>query len=94
MTRYDFRIFSANALFTILIFAVVAFGAVERWALTVVEVSIFLLALLWVVRGLWRPFPLKGSLLAWPLLAVFLMAVLQVVAGWSVDLYQTAGRSA
>lgn len=93
MTRYRFRTFSANALFAIMVFAVMAFGAVERWALTVVEVAVFLLALTWVLRGLWRPFPLKGSHLAWPLLAILSMAVLQTMTGWSVDLYQTSGEA-
>ena len=93
MTRYRFRTVSANVLFAILVFAVMAFGAVERWALTVVEVSVFLLALAWVLRGLWRPFPLKGSHFAWPILAILLMAVLQSLAGWTVDVYQTSGEA-
>ncbi len=92
MTRHRFRTLSANVLFAVLVFAVMAFGAVERWALTVVGVAVFLLALTWVLRGLWRPFPLKGSHLAWPLLVILLMAILQITAGWSVDLYQTSGE--
>jgi O-antigen ligase len=93
MTRYQFRVHSANVLFAILVFAVMAFGAVERWALTVVEVSILLLALVWVLRRAFRPFPLEGNLFAWPVLAVALMAVSQGLAGWSVAVYQTAGEA-
>ena len=93
MTRYQFRVHSANVLFTILVFAVMAFGAVERWALTFVEVSIMLLALVWVVRRAFRPFPLEGNVFAWPLIGIVLMAVLQSVMGWSAAPYQTSGEA-
>ena len=93
MTRYEFRVRSANVLFAVLVFGVLAFGAVERWALTVVETSIMLLALAWVVRRVFRPFPLVWNVFAWPLLAVALMAVFQSLAGWSVAVYQTDGEA-
>lgn len=93
MTRYQFRVRSANVLFAVLVFGVLAFGAVERWALTVVETSIMLLALAWVVRRAFRPFPIEWNVFAWPLLAVALMAVFQSLAGWSVAVYQTGGEA-
>ena len=93
MTRYQFRARSAGVLFMILVFGVMAFGAVERWALTVVETSILLVALAWVARRIFRPFPLYGNAFAWPLLAVAAMAVVQNLAGWTVDPYQTRGEA-
>jgi len=93
VTAYHFRKLSAVALFSLVGFAVLAFGAVDTWALTTFELGIFLLAAVWVVRtGL-------GSLeLAWsPLYLPWGLAVLwtaaQYVLGLSAGRYRTQAEA-
>ena len=73
MTPYRFRAVTAGILFAILAFAVLALGAVDRWALTVFEIAVFVLSGVWVFwialgksRLVWNPFYLPlGLVTAW-----------------------------
>lgn len=73
MTPYRFRVFSAVALLVLLAFAVMAFGAVDQWALMIFEIGVFLLSVAWAfrlalraARPVWNPFYLPlGLVTAW-----------------------------
>ncbi|MBI3696260.1 MAG: O-antigen ligase family protein [Acidobacteria bacterium] len=89
MTPYRFRLLSAGAVFLLFAFSVLAFGAVDLWALTILEVGVFILAALWTVRLamgrlqlVWSPFYLP-----WAVLALWTLA--QYALGWSVYRYRT-----
>lgn len=89
MTLYRFRLVTAAALFALLAFAVLAFGAVDVWARMVFELGAFVLAAVWIGRLAltksaleWNPFyvPL-GLAVAW--------TAAQYALGLSVDSYRT-----
>ncbi len=90
MTAYRFRSLSAIVIFLLLVFSVLAFGAVDVWALTVLEVGVFALAAIWTLRLaldrrqqlVWNPFYLPWGLLA-------LWTVAQYALGWTVHRYRT-----
>lgn len=93
MTPYRFRLVSAVALLVLLAFMVMAFGAVDQWALTIFEVGVFLLAIAWAfrlalgkARPVWNPFyvPL-GLVTAW--------TGLQYALGLTVYRYRTAAEA-
>jgi len=90
MTSFRSRSLAAGALLALLAFAVLAFGAVEAWALTLFELGVFVLAAVWAfrlawgaARPVWNPFCLPlGLLAAW--------SGLQYLLGLSVYPYRTA----
>lgn len=93
MTPYRFRLLSAAALLVLLAFAVMAFGAVDQWALTILEVGVFLLSAVWAfrlalgaARPVWNPFFL-------PLGLVTMWTGLQYWLGLSVYRYRTAAEA-
>ena len=67
MTQYRFRLWSARTLYVVTAFSVLAFGSVETWALTVIEVAVFLLAILWMIRRMVSPFRLRWNAFVIPL---------------------------
>ena len=93
MTPYRFRLVSAVALLVLLAFMVMAFGAVDQWALTIFEVGVFLLAIAWAfrlalgkARPVWNPFYLPlGLVTAW--------TGLQYALGLTVYRYRTAAEA-
>jgi len=91
MTEYRFRLWSARYLFATAAFSVLAYGTVERWAISTVEILIFLLAAAWAVRWLVSPFRVPGSVYAAPLAIIAGMAALQSWFGWSSYVYETWG---
>lgn len=93
MTAYRFRVLSAGALLFLLAFAVLAFGAVDHWALMVFEIGVFLLAAAWsfrlalgAARPVWNPFLL-------PLGLVTVWTGLQYALGISVYRYRTGAEA-
>jgi O-antigen ligase len=93
MTAYRFRTLSAGALFALLAFLVLAFGGVDLWALTIFEIGVFALAVMWAVRmargslgPVWNPFYLP-----WGLLAAWTGA--QYAFGLSVHRYRTEAQA-
>ncbi len=93
MTAYRFRAVSGVVLFLVLSFAVLALGAVDPWALTVVQLLAFLLAAVWTLRAalgntglVWDPFfaPL-GVVVAW--------SAAQARWGLSIDSYRSAAEA-
>ena len=93
MTPYRFRLVSVIALLALLAFAVLAFGAVDHWALMIFEIGVFLLAAVWAFRlalgaapAVWNPIYLPlGLVTAW--------IGLQYWLGWSVYRYRTAAEA-
>jgi O-antigen ligase len=93
VTPYRFRALSAGALLVLLAFAVMAFGAVDLWALAVFQIGVFLLAALWTfrlalgaARPVWNPFLLPlGLVTAW--------TGLQFAVGLSVYRYRTGAEA-
>ena len=74
-------------------FSVLAFGAVETWALMVTEVTVFLLAVVWLIRRLVSPFAFIWNPLVVPVLLVGAIGCLQYVLNWTATPYQTAGEA-
>ncbi len=92
MTAYRFHTLSAAALFGLLAFAVLAFGAVDTWALTIFEVGVFLLAAAWAVR-----LAVTGRRPVWnwfygPLALLVLWALAQETLALTIARYQTRGQ--
>jgi len=93
MTAYRFHSLSAAALFGLLAFAVLAFGGVDTWALTIFEVGVFLLAAIWAVR-----LAVTGRRPAWnpfyaPLALLVLWALAQETLALTIARYQTRGQA-
>ena len=93
MTRYRFRSWSARILFAVMAFSVLAFGAVETWALVVTEVTVLSLAVVWMIRRLVSPFAFIWNPLVVPAALVGAIACLQYVLNWTATPYQTAGEA-
>ena len=93
MTRYRFRSWSARILFAVMAFSVLAFGAVETWALMVTEVAVFSLVVVWMVRRLVTAFPFIWNPLLIPVALVAAVACLQHGLNWTSTPYQTAGEA-
>lgn len=93
MTPYRFRVVSAVSLLVLLAFAVMAFGAVDQWALMIFEIGVFLLSVVWAfrlalgaARPVWNPFYLPlGLVTAW--------TGLQYWLGLTVYRYRTAAEA-
>ncbi len=93
MTPYRFRLVSAVALLVLLAFAVMAFGAVDQWALMIFEIGVSLLSVAWAfrlalgaARPVWNPFYLPwGLVTAW--------TGLQYGLGLTVYRYRTAAEA-
>jgi O-antigen ligase len=65
----------------------IPYGTVDAWSEALFECAVFFLTLLWIVQGLvegsWRVGNLR---LLWPLFALVLLAAVQSVSWWKVDL--------
>jgi O-antigen ligase len=93
MTAYSFRVFSAIALFVLIAFAVLAFGAVDLWAQVIFETGVFLLSAVWIVRmGLGRARLVWNPIWApWGVAALWTW--LQFGLGLSVNRYRTEAEA-
>jgi O-antigen ligase len=87
LTLYQFRDLSGWWLFAILSFSILAFGTVETWAEMVVEVSTFLLALVWIGWTLKRRDQLVSHWLLLVPLLVVLTASTQLVLDIAASRY-------
>jgi len=71
-------------------FSVLAYGTVEVWSASVLEVGAAALLLLWGILMFRTPEPdLRRNALVWPLAAFLLLGLAQLVFGWSVYPYLT-----
>lgn len=93
MTPYRFRVLSTAALFALLAFAVLAFGAVDTWALTILAVGSFALAAAWAVRLALHPAPVVWNPFLLPLAIPALWTAAQQALGWSVFPYRTSAEA-
>lgn len=89
MTAYRFRALSGVAVFVLVAFAVLAFGGVDTWALTIFELGIFVLAAVWAVRVARGSLALGWSPLYLPWGVVALWTAVQYALGLSVHRYRT-----
>lgn len=89
MTAYRFRAALATALFALLVFSVLAFGAVETWTLTVLEVGVFLLAAVCLLRIAAGPLRPVWNPLYVPWGAIVVWTAVQWLGGLSVYRYRT-----
>jgi putative inorganic carbon (HCO3(-)) transporter len=90
MNAYQFRVFGAGAVMALLAFAVLAFGAVDLWALVTFEVAVFVVAAVFVVRIVQGALPLVWNPFYVPLGVAILWTAAQSRLGLSVYPYQTA----
>lgn len=93
MTAYQFRLLTAGALFALLVFAVMAFGAVDTWALAIFELGVFTLTAACVLR-----LALTGQKPVWnrfyiPLAFLIVWTTGQWALGWSVNVHQTGAEA-
>ena len=75
---------TSAALGAILLFAVLAFGATERWALAIFQIAVFVLA---ACRMMVRPVIPRP---AWPLVGIVAWGLIQLGAGWTVYPFATS----
>lgn len=92
LTGYQIRLYSAYCLFAIMAFSVLAFGGVERSARSVIEISVFALAMAWTVRRVISPFPLVWSWFVVPVAVAALIALAQFLSGETASRYVTLGH--
>ncbi len=89
MTLYRFRVLLAGGIFVLLVFAVLAFGAVDTWALSILELGAFALAAFMAIQMIfagWRPV-WNGIYIPWAVVALW--TGLQAFLGLSVYVYRT-----
>jgi len=75
---------------TLVVFAVLAHGAVEDWALGILTTGAALLLVFWAVAIEREGFELRNNPLLWPLGGLLLLAVLQQMLGHTVYEHATA----
>jgi len=93
MTPYRSRAVSAVALLVLLAFAVMAFGAVDQWALMIFEIGVFLLSVVWAFRLALRTAQPVWNPIYLPLGLVTVWTGLQYWLGVSVYGYRTAAEA-
>lgn len=77
-------------LFCIFAFSVLAFGAVEVWAISVVEIGAAILLIAWACIAFRRPgFQIEWNPLMWPLLGLVALGLLQLLIHTTVYPYFT-----
>ena len=90
-TFYRFRRRTAQALLTTLTWAVLAFGAVDTWAYSIVVAAVLSLLAVWGVKKINDPFPVVATPLYLPLGLMLLAAIVQTALGTSSAPYATSG---
>src|SRR3989304_1620987 len=84
-----FAIWSAVALAVLLYFSILTDAARERWALSLFQGGVVWLAIVWVIRMLFRPYRLSGSVLLIPLGGTALWGLVQLLTDQTVYRFET-----
>ncbi|RPI18903.1 MAG: O-antigen ligase family protein [Acidobacteriales bacterium] len=80
---------SALALAVLLSFSVLTLWVRERWAVSLLQVGVFLLGIVWAARWALRPFPLRQTFLYIPLTGTAAWGLLQLLLGTTVYRFDT-----